>query len=178
MQISDKNLKLLVVGVSILIPAVVTVLAFLPALEMSEETMAMIKQLPKLNATINGTAFFTLIAAWFAIKNKNVGLHRKLTTFAIVLSVAFLLSYITYHFSTEPTLYCKDYKGLYFFILITHIVLSAVIVPLVLYTYARGHMMQVEKHRKLAKITWPLWLYVTATGVIVYFMLDGCPPPQ
>ena len=47
-----------------------------------------------------------------------------------------------------------------------------------LYTYARGHMMQVEKHRKLAKITWPLWLYVTATGVIVYFMLDGCPPPQ
>ena len=176
MNISDSNLKRIVWGVTILIPVVVTVLAFLPGLELSAESKEMMYQLPKLNAIINGTAFVTLIAAWFAIKNKNIALHKRLTSVAMMLSVLFLLSYITFHFTTEPTDYCGEgsIKYLYFFILITHILLSAIIVPLVLFTYARGYMMQVEQHRKLAKITWPLWLYVTATGVIVYLMISPC----
>lgn len=176
MNISDSNLKRIVWGVTILIPVVVTVLAFLPGLELSAESKEMMYQLPKLNAIINGTAFVTLIGAWIAIKNKNIALHKRLTSVAVVLSVLFLLSYITFHFTTEPTHYCGEgsMKYLYFFILITHILLSAIIVPLVLFTYSRGYMMQVEQHRKLAKITWPIWLYVTATGVIVYLMISPC----
>ena len=96
----------------------------------------------------------------------------------MILSVMFLLSYIIYLFSVPHVEYTCSYRLLYLFILISHILLSAAIVPLALYTYIRGSKMEVLKHRKLAKITWPLWLYVTATGVIVFLMLDGCPPPQ
>ena len=143
MSISDSNLKRIVWGVTILIPVVVTILAYLPGLELSAESKEMMYQLPKLNAIINGTAFVVLIAAFFAIKNKNVALHKRLTSVAVVLSVLFLLSYITFHFTTEPTHYCGEgtMKYLYFFILITHILLSAIIVLLVLFTYARGYMM-------------------------------------
>ena len=176
MTISDSNLKKIVWAVTLLIPTVVVLLGVLPGLEMSDEMKEAMYLLPKLNAFINGTAFVVLIAAFIAIKNKNVALHKKLTTTAMFLSILFLLSYITFHFTTESTHYCGEgaMKYLYFFILITHILLSAIIVPLVLFTYARGHMMQVEKHRRIAKITWPLWLYVTATGVIVYLMISPC----
>lgn len=174
MNISESKLKVLVWGVTILIPAVVTLLALLPGLDISAETKELMYELPKLNAYLNGTAFVLLLGALFAIKNKNIDLHRKLTLGAVVLSVLFLLSYITFHFTTEPTSYCGESSGLYFFVLISHIVLSAVIVPLVLFTSARGLMMDVEKHRKIAKITMPLWLYVTATGVIVYLMISPC----
>lgn len=174
MNISESKLKVLVWGVTILIPVVVTILAFLPGLEISAETKELMYELPKLNAFINGTAFVLLVGALLAIKNKNINLHRKLTLSAVILSVLFLLSYIAFHFTTEPTTYCGEMKGLYLFILITHIVLSAVIVPLVLFTSARGLMMDIAKHRKIAKITMPLWLYVTATGVIVYVMISPC----
>ena len=174
MNISDSNLKKIVWGVTILIPVVVTILAIIPGLELSEESKGIMYQLPKLNAIINGTAFVVLIAAWFAIKNKKVNLHKRLTSVAVILSVLFLLSYITFHFTTEPTKYGGEgaLKYIYYFVLLSHILLSAIIVPLVLFTYARGYMMQVEQHRKLAKYTWPLWLYVTATGVIVYLMIS------
>tara|TARA_Y100000746_G_C15335073_1_gene379391 strand:- start:144 stop:677 length:534 start_codon:yes stop_codon:yes gene_type:complete len=174
MNISDSNLKKIVLGVTILIPVVVTILAIIPGLELSEDSKEIMYQLPKLNAIINGTAFVVLIAAWFAIKNKNVNLHKRLTSVAVILSVLFLLSYITFHFTTEPTKYGGEgtLKYIYYFVLLSHILLSAIIVPLVLFTYARGYMMQVEQHRKLAKYTWPLWLYVTATGVIVYLMIS------
>jgi putative membrane protein len=176
MTISDPNLKKLVWTVAILIPVVVTILGYLPGLEMSDEMKEAMYILPKMNAFLNGTAFLVLIAAWIAIMNKNVALHKKLTTTAVVLSVMFLLSYITFHFTMPSTKYCGEgvMRWIYFFILITHILLSTIIVPLVLFTYARGHMMQIEKHRKIAKITWPLWLYVTATGVIVYLMISPC----
>lgn len=176
MNISESKLKALVWGVTILIPVVVIILACLPGLEISAETKELIYVLPKVNAFINGTAFVLLVGALLAIKNKNINLHRKLTLSAVILSVLFLLSYIVFHVTTEHTTYCGDMKGLYLFILITHIVLSAVIVPLVLFTSARGLMMDVEKHRKIAKITMPLWLYVTATGVIVYLMISPCYP--
>jgi putative membrane protein len=97
-----------------------------------------------------------------------------LTSTAIILSVVFLLSYIVFHFTVGETRFPEEntMRPIYLFILATHIVLSAAIVPLVLFTYARGWAMEVEKHKKLAHFTWPIWLYVTATGVIVYLMIS------
>lgn len=173
MNISDKNLKYGVGAVTVIIPTVVTLLAYI---KLDVENVDFVYNLPTLNAILNGTAFFTLIAAWFAIKNKKLAIHKRLTTMAVLLSVLFLLSYITFHLLTDPTKLPDTVQGAerytYFFVLISHIVLSAIIVPLVLFTYVRGYKMEVEKHRKLAKITWPLWLYVTATGVIVYKMIS------
>jgi len=178
MNLSDTKLIIIIVVVSLMIPAVVTLLAYLPPLELEPETVAKFYILPKINAFINGTAFFVLLGAWAAIRSGNIQLHKKLTSTAVILSVLFLVSYIAFHFTVASTHYCgsEDMKMLYFFILITHIILSALIVPLVMFTYARGFMMQVTKHKKLAHITWPLWLYVTATGVIVYFMISPCYP--
>lgn len=172
MRITDSNLKKIVWSIAILIPVVVTILGYLPGLDLSAETKSQLFLLPKLNAFINGTAFCVLIAAWLAIRAKNIALHKKLTTTAVILSFCFLLSYIAFHFTMPSTSYGGEYAYLYYFILITHILLSAAIVPLVLFTYARGWMMDVEKHKKLAHFTWPLWLYVTATGVIVYLMIS------
>ena len=178
MNLSDTKLIIIIVVVSLMIPAVVTLLAYLPPLELEPETVAKFYILPKINAFINGTAFFVLLGAWAAIRSGNIQLHKKLTSTAVILSVLFLVSYIAFHFTVASTHYCgsEDMKMLYFFILITHIILSALIVPLVMFTYARGFMMQVTKHKKLAHITWPLWLYVTATGVIVYLMISPCYP--
>ena len=173
MTISEFKLKIGVGAVTVIIPTVVTLLAYI---KLDIENVEFIYNLPAMNAILNGTAFFTLIAAWFAIKNKNIAVHKRLTSLAVILSMLFLLSYITFHLLTDPTKLPEEVQGLerytYYFILLTHIVLSAIIVPLVLFTYVRGYKMEVEKHRKLAKITWPLWLYVTATGVLVYLMIS------
>lgn len=178
MKLSDSKLKVIIAIITVTIPAVVTLLAYLPPLDLEPETVSKFYILPKINAIINGTAFFALLGAWAAIRSGNIQLHKKLTSSAVILSVLFLLSYITFHFTVASTHYCgsEDMKMLYFFILITHIILSAAIVPLVMFTYARGYMMQVSKHKRLAHITWPLWLYVTATGVIVYLMISPCYP--
>ena len=178
MKLSDSKLKMIIAVITVVIPAVVTILAYLPPLELEPEIISKFYILPKMNALINGTAFFVLLGAWVAIRNGKINLHKKLTSTAVILSVIFLVSYIVFHFSVAPTHYCgnEKLKLLYFFILISHIILSAIIVPLVMFTYARGYMMQVTKHKKLAHITWPLWLYVTATGVIVYLMISPCYP--
>ena len=130
--------------------------------------------LPKLNAYFNGTAFLCLIGAFLAIKNKNIKVHRAFTTTALALSMLFLVSYVAFHLTTESTKFGGEgwIRTVYFIILVSHILLSTGIIPLVLFTYVRGLGMQVEKHRKIAKITWPIWLYVTATGVIVYWMIS------
>jgi len=178
MGISDKQLRYIIWGITILIPIVVTILGYLPPLNIEPETAANFYLLPKINAFLNGTAFIVLIGAWIAIRFKKIALHKILTSTAVGLSVLFLLSYIAFHFTTASTHYCGDesMKMVYFIILVSHIILSAVIVPLVLFTYARGFAMQVEKHKKLAHFTWPLWLYVTASGVIVYLMISPCYP--
>ncbi len=178
MKLSDSKLKVIIAIITVTIPAVVTLLAYLPPLDLEPDTVSKFYILPKINAIINGTAFLALLGAWAAIRSGNIQLHKKLTSSAVILSVLFLLSYITFHFTVASTHFCgsEDMRMLYFFILITHIILSAAIVPLVMFTYARGYMMQVTKHKRLAHITWPLWLYVTATGVIVYLMISPCYP--
>ena len=161
--------------VSIVVPLVVALLFLIPPAEnLSPETRERLYLLPMLNACFNGTAFLSLIGAFIAIRRKNVALHKAFTTTALVLSVLFLISYVAFHLTTESTKFGGEgwIRGVYFFILLTHIVLSAGIIPLVLFTYVRGLGMQVEKHRRIARFTWPIWLYVTATGVIVYLMIS------
>ena len=165
----------LIVGISLLLPLVVTVLYFLPEMDsVSPELRSWLNKLPLLNASINGTATLVLILGVIAIKNGKVQLHKRLMSLAILLSVVFLLSYVAYHLTTESTPYGGEgtLRTIYFFILISHIVLSAAIVPMVLITYVRALSERFDKHRKIARITLPIWLYVTITGVVVYLMIS------
>lgn len=130
--------------------------------------------LPPIYATTNGITAIVLVLALWAVKNKNIKLHERLMKFAIVLSVAFLAMYVAYHMTSDSTKFGGEgaVKYVYYFILITHIILSIIIIPLVLITYVRGITNSVERHRKIAKITFPIWLYVAVTGVIVYLMIS------
>lgn len=130
--------------------------------------------LPPIYATTNGITAIVLILAVVAIKNKNRRLHENLMKTAIALSVAFLVMYVAYHMTSDSTKFGGEgvIKYIYYFILITHILLSIVIIPFVLVTYVRAITNNFERHKKIAKITFPMWLYVAITGVIVYFMIS------
>lgn len=172
---AEKKARLFIIIASLAIPIVVSILYFMPKLEAENTGMRhFLNQLPSLNATINGTTAAILVAAFFAIKNKNIRLHKNLMTLALVLSVIFLVFYVSYHSTTDSTRYPEDapYRGIYLFVLLTHILLSAIVVPLVLISYTRALAERFDKHKKLARITLPIWLYVAVTGVIVYFMIS------
>ncbi len=130
--------------------------------------------LPPIYATINGITAIILIMAVVAIKNNKRLLHERLMKGCIGLSTLFLILYIAYHVTSESTSFGGEgnIKYVYFFILITHIVLSIAVIPLVLFTFVRALSEQFDKHKKLAKITFPIWLYVAITGVIVYLMIS------
>jgi putative membrane protein len=130
--------------------------------------------LPPIYATVNGITAVLLVVAVLAIKNGNRKRHELLMTMAIGCSVVFLVMYVAYHMTAESTKYGGEgvLKYVYFFILITHIVLSIAIIPLVLITYVRALASKFDKHKKIAKITFPIWLYVAVTGVIVYLMIS------
>lgn len=168
----EKKFTPFIIAAAIAIPVVVTILAIAPKMEILGDFNYHL--LPLFNAIVNGTTFFVLLAALWAIKNRNIQLHRRLMTSAIVLSVLFLLSYVTFHAATEPTKFAGvgGIKSLYFFLLISHILLAIAIVPMVLVSYVRALSEKFDQHRKIAKITLPIWLYVTSTGVIVYLMIS------
>lgn len=130
--------------------------------------------LPPIYATINGLTAVLLVAGVWAIKNGKRQLHENLMKIAIGCSVAFLGMYVAYHMTADSTKFGGEgaIKYIYYFILITHIVLSVIIIPFVLITYVRALAERFDKHRKLARITYPLWLYVAVTGVIVYLMIS------
>jgi len=130
--------------------------------------------LPPIYASVNGLTAIVLVVAVIAIKNKNRKLHERLMKFAIALSVAFLVMYVAYHMTSDSTKFGGEglIRYFYYFILITHILLSIVIIPLVLITFVRGITNNIERHKKIAKITFPLWLYVAVSGVIVYLMIS------
>ena len=130
--------------------------------------------LPSIYATINGFTAVLLIAAVIAVKNGNRKLHENLMKTAIACSVVFLGMYVAYHMTADSTKFGGEgvIKYVYFFILLTHILLSIIIIPLVLITYVRALAQRFDKHKKLARITFPLWLYVAITGVIVYLMIS------
>jgi len=155
---------------SIVIPLAVATLFGIPPIQGVD-----LRFLPPIYATINGLTALLLIAAVWAVKNKRIELHKKLIITCIGLSVTFLLMYIAYHITTESTKFGGEggiLRGVYFFILITHIVLSIVVIPFVLTTYSRALLGNFEAHKKIARYTFPLWLYVAITGVVVYLMIS------
>ncbi|MEP0263614.1 DUF420 domain-containing protein [Dokdonia sp.] len=169
----EKKYQKWIVVLSIIIPLAVAGLfgVNLPRMGVDVQPLTF---LPPIYASINGLTAVVLIIAVMAIKRGNRTLHERLMKFAILLSVLFLLMYIGYHMTSESTSFGGEggIRYVYFFILITHIVLSIVIIPLVLFTYVRALAERFDKHKKLAKITFPIWLYVAVTGVIVYFMIS------
>ncbi|SFB88504.1 putative membrane protein [Flagellimonas taeanensis] len=130
--------------------------------------------LPPIYASINGITAIMLVVAVIAIKNGRRSLHQKLMTTCIVFSALFLIMYVAYHMTSETTMYGGEgtMKYIYYFILMTHIVLSISVIPLVLITYSKVYLDDFESHRLWAKYTFPIWLYVAVTGVIVYIMIS------
>jgi putative membrane protein len=130
--------------------------------------------LPPIYASINGVTAILLITAFIAIKNKMRKLHEWIMKTCIGLSASFLIMYILYHMTSDPTPYGGDgvWRYVYFIILVTHIALSVAVIPMVLFTLARALAGNFERHRALAKFTLPVWLYVAVTGVIVYLMIS------
>lgn len=163
---SEKKYNKWIVILSIVIPLVVGAL-FRVKLDLELPVF-----LPPIYATINGLTALILMFAVYQIKQGNRQLHEKLMKFAIGLSVLFLVMYVLYHMTSDSTSYEGDYRTLYFIILISHIVLSIAVIPFVLITYVRAIANSFERHKKIAKITFPLWLYVAISGVIVYIMIS------
>ncbi len=169
----EKKYNKWIIALSVIIPIAVAALfgINLRKLGFNVEPLAF---LPPIYAGINGATAIVLIAAFYAIKNKNRKLHERLMKSAIALSLAFLVMYIAYHMTSDSTKFGGEgmIKYVYYFILITHIILSIAVIPFVLITYVRAITNNIERHRKIARITFPIWLYVAITGVIVYFMIS------
>jgi putative membrane protein len=155
--------------ISIVIPVVVAIL-----FTVRIPNVASLSFLPPIYATVNGITAVILLLALYAIKGKNIKFHENLMKTAIALSLVFLLMYVAYHMTSDSTPYGGEgfIRYVYFFILISHIILSIGIIPMVLFTYVRAFTKQFEDHKKIARYTFPIWLYVAVTGVIVYFMIS------
>ena len=155
--------------VSILIPVVVALLFMVRI-----PNVAPLDFLPPIYASINALTAIVLTLAYLAIRRKNIVLHEQLMKTAIGLSLIFLVMYVAYHMTSEPTLYggSGTMKAIYYFILITHIFLSIGIIPLVLITYVRAISNYFAEHRKIARYTFPIWMYIAVTGVIIYLMIS------
>jgi putative membrane protein len=168
MATQQEPYKKLIIALSVVLPLAVAALfgIKIPGYDFSF--------LPPIYATINGITAVLLIAAVVAIKKKNRALHELLMKICIACSAAFLIMYVLYHMTSDSTSYGGEgiWRGIYFFILITHILLSVVVVPFVLFTFSRALSGNFERHKALAKFTFPIWLYVALTGVIVYLMIS------
>jgi len=161
--------KNLIIAVSVLIPVVVAIL-----FRIRLENVQPLSFLPPIYAGINGYTFLVLLVALWAIKKRKITLHEQLMKTAIGLSLAFLVMYVAYHLTSDPTPFGGEgtIKYVYYFILISHILLSIGIIPLVLISYVRAISKQFTNHRKIARVTFPIWLYITLTGVIIYLMIS------
>jgi putative membrane protein len=182
---NDKKAKLLIYTVSVVVFAAVV---FLSKYKLEADLGFNVHVFAKTNAIINSIVAVLLLAGLFTVKQKNYLLHKKIMLSAITLSVLFLLSYIAHHLLAGDTKYgdinhdgilSVDEKALagsmrtiYYFILITHIPLAAIILPFILFTAYRALTGEYEKHKKLVRITWPVWFYVAVTGVLVYLMIS------
>ncbi|WP_310595321.1 DUF420 domain-containing protein [Flavobacterium sp.] len=168
----DQKYSKLIVLVSILIPVVVAILFGVKLKDLGYDVEPL-SFLPPIYATINGITAVVLVSAVVAIKKGNKDMHQRLMTLAIVLSLAFLVMYVAYHMTADSTKFGGEgfIRLVYFFLLISHILLSIAVIPLVLITYVRALAAKFDQHKKIAKITFPIWLYVAVTGVIVYLMI-------
>ena len=157
--------------VSVVISAAVAFLILGPRPDGVEGALD-VSTLPLVNATFNAITTLLLIYGYILIRQKKRHHHKNVMLTAFGTSGAFLVSYVIYHwFKSGPKQYVGEFTEIYIFILLTHIVLAAIIIPLALLTLYRGWTDQLGKHRKIARITLPIWLYVSFTGVIIYFML-------
>ena len=164
---NPKRIKRIIWLISIVIPLVVVAL-FQVKLPYS------LPFLPYVNAIINSIALICILLAFYYIKKGNIKNHRILMTTALFLSVLFLISYLLYHAGSEESKYGGEgiLRYIYFFLLISHILLSSVIVPLVLVTFLRARIGDFEKHKKIARITYPVWIYVLVSGILVFILIQ------
>lgn len=179
MQVKESNLiknevqvKGWLIAISVIIPVVVAILIFMPTkFDVGAEWVYF---LPHLNAVVNSAATVALIAGLVFIKRGNISYHQASMTTAFGLGAIFLVSYVIYHATAESAVYGGQgaIRTVYYFILITHIVLAAVALFPILFAYYYGYTDQRVKHRKVVKFAFPIWLYVTVTGVIVYLMIS------
>jgi putative membrane protein len=169
----EKKYNKWIITLAVVIPIVVAILSRIKLQDYGIEVEPL-SFLPPIYATINAITALVLATALWAIKNSKRKLHEKLMKFAITLSVAFLAMYVAYHMTSDSTKFGGEgiVKYVYYFILLTHILLSIVVIPFVLITYVRAITNNFERHKKIARITFPLWLYVAITGVIVYVMIS------
>lgn len=165
----EKKIKILIWSLSILIPVVVAIL-----FRIRIPNVAPLSFLPPIYATINAITAILLILAVWQIKKQNRKTHERLMKTAMGFSALFLVLYVAYHMTSDPTPYGGEgiLKGVYYFILISHIVLSVIVIPIVLITFFRAVTGAFKQHKKIAKFTFPLWLYVAVSGVIVYVMIS------
>ena len=169
--ISEKQIFRLIVSFSVIVFLLVAFLSFVPR---AKEIPFYAHWLPRINALLNGTASILLMVSYYCIRKKKINIHKLLNITAFLLSAIFLVSYVWFHSMGIETKFPADnpMRPIYLFILATHIILAAVILPFILFTFYLGLGMQVARHRKLARWTFPCWLYVTITGVVVYLMIS------
>jgi putative membrane protein len=169
----EKKYKKIITALSVVIPIAVAAL-FAVNLRSLGFDVAPLKFLPPMYAAINAVTAILLVCALVAIKKGNKRLHEKLNTSAIACSLLFLFMYIAYHMTSDSTTFGGEgiIKYVYYFILITHIILSVIVIPFVLLTYMKAKLGIFQEHKKIARKTFPIWLYVAVTGVIVYLMIS------
>ncbi|GGK67406.1 DUF420 domain-containing protein [Rufibacter glacialis] len=169
---NDTRYLIIIALLSIIVPLLVAFLMFMP--QTGKLGDLNVSFLPKLHAVLNSLTALSLMVGYYQIKRQNPRLHRFAMVTAFVLSSFFLISYVTYHYQAAPTSFGGEgiAKTIYYFILITHIILAAVIVPLVLLSVYFAISGQFTRHRKVSRWTFPLWLYVAITGVAVYLMIS------
>ena len=171
MQVVERKepYRKLIIVLSIAVPLAVAVLFGMPKIKGYDFSF-----LPPIYASVNGLTAVLLVAGFFAIKNGKRLLHERIMKWCIFLSASFLVMYVLYHITSESTAFGGEgvIRYVYFFILISHIVLSIGVIPVVLFTFVRALSGDFERHRALAKFTFPLWLYVCVTGVVVYLMIS------
>lgn len=168
----ESKYRNVIIALSVTIPLVVALLIFFP--QSGKLGDYDVSFLPHLNGILNTATSICLIAGFIFIKSRNEAWHRTMMLSALFLSAIFLVSYVIYHYQAEPTKFGGEglIKGIYYFVLLTHIVLAAIVVPFVLFAVYYGLTDQRQRHKKVVKWTFPIWIYVAITGVIVYLMIS------
>ena len=174
MKKQDSFFVPLIITLSIIIPIVVALLMLFPDVFHIESESIDFSSLPFFHAILNGSTAVLLFTGFILIKNKKTNLHKISMLSAFVLSSVFLLSYVTSKLTNAPVPFGGEgvIRYIYFFILITHIILSIAVLPLALFSIYRGITGEIEKHKSIVKYTFPIWMYVAITGVIVYALMS------
>jgi len=173
---TEKTIFRLILGLSIFVFAVVLILQsnLLNIFPDKSTIPSWVLLLPRLNAILNAICSILLLLSFYFIKRKQIATHKKINITTFILSSLFLVSYIIFHATGIKTTYGGTgmIRTVYYFILITHIILAAIVLPLVLFSFQKGLQMKIESHKRIVRWSYPIWLYVTVTGVIVYIMIS------